>query len=227
MKNNYSKLYRDYYYSHSNLVSTRESVGITFAGIMIIAVVIVSITISAKAVYSYITRPINKRVAELEIIDTDKITNREIYDAQKRCDEWLKRENELAPQREYEAKCEELKSKNQIGDWIKITWWGDLKNGSDAPADASCTGQIRHIDGDTISGTWGNYKLQYDKAHWQTIKKSEYLELRATEQRRRDRQARKKNYGLWGVRMPGSYSENTKERVWWDNPEVYAREKRK
>lgn len=228
MKVNYSKLYRDYYYKNNNLNPIKESIGISLGGMLSIVIVLMAIVLMIRVAYAKLNKPeVRESKAEIIIIDTEHITQEEIKEAQARCNDWLKRENELAPQQEYKERCRELNANFQIGDWIKITWWGDLENGPDAPTDASCTGQIKRITGDTISGSWGDYKLQYKKAYWQRIKKSEYLELREKEQRRRDRQNRKKNYGLWGVRMPGSYSENTKERVWWDNPEVYAREKKK
>lgn len=215
MKNNYSKLYSTY----KNNISTRETIGISAKAILSLVVTITTIALiinGVKSAYASLTKTITKESAEMMLVGADTITEEEIKEAQARCDEWLKRENELIPQREYEERCKELNANFQIGDWIKITWWGDIKWGAVAPDDASCTGQIKSISGDKIKGTWGDYELQYRKAYFQRISKKEYLELREKEQKRRDRKNAKPKYKTWGIRMQGSYSVNTRERVWWD-----------
>lgn len=227
----YLNLYQDYFYAKNN-IRPSKSLGFKTLPLVMLCLLIVSIfTLVRIRTYSGVDIKSDKDTIAAVMNDNDivvgDVTYREAKIAKERLLMFLDNKNKYDQELAYQELVEELNANFQIGDWIKITWWGNIANGPDAPSDASCTGQIKHISGDTIYGTWGEYPLKYKNACWQRIKKSEYLDLRAIEQRRRDRQNRKKNYGLWGVRMPGSYSENTKERVWWDNPEVYAREKKK
>lgn len=204
----YLNLYQKYYYQKNN-IKPSKSLGFRTLPLLAMGLVIV-LTFAIVKIETYSNIGVQKNDNNAAVFSNNDIvvgtvTYEEALVAQNRLHVFLDNKNKQDKELEYQELVRELNANFQIGDWIKITWWGNIEDGPNAPSDASCTGQIKHITNGKVYGTWGNYPLKYGTAAFQRIRKSEYLELREKEQRQRDRKARQNKYKSWG-RIPGSYS---------------------
>ena len=152
-----------------------------------------------------IKEQIEKEAREKEIVYLKRI--QEVEEEKKR-NEAKRQEEEKRKMQEVE---DEIKSEYGLYSWIEITWWGDKSHstGPDAPATSSRVGQIKKIKGKYIYGSWGDDVLNHELDHFHLISHKEYINIRAREQLKRDRETAKvnKKFKSWGL-YPGTVKSN-------------------
>lgn len=145
-----------------------------------------------------------KKIQEAEAIRREKeyLESVRLAEAKKKLDK------ERYEQELLDAQYREMHEFINKGDRVLITWWGEPGIGPTPPERNFNVGQITDISGFMISGTWGDYVIDWRSSpHFEILSAREYKKLlkEAEEKyvRKLAKEARKKSHKSWGI-YPGT-----------------------